>query len=638
MGAKSLLFLFISAILAMPGIRADAQANVVENQKTYIYVDQKSGSDANVGTWQEPLKTIQAAVNKAKANNLKSIPTKILINPGIYREFVNIPASYQQTAALIALEAVQVGTAVIAGSDVFTNWSRDAGNSAIYDHSWQRNLGTCAVPSGWPATVAPVVRRTEMIYVNNVPMTEVMSFGQLREGTFYVNEAADVIHLWPSHLTNMSTALVEVATRPQTMSVSGRSNMVFRGLVFRHAASCINEHGAAVGGSSNILFDKVQALWNNWGGLSISHSSNITVQSSVASHNGGVGFAGTTDKNLLYQFNESDYNNWRGAMGALYDWGMGGTKLMLTHNATVKNHYSYRNQAQGLWFDTDNKNITIANATLSENVLASLQLEANEGPISVTGSKLCSSGSGVNLINTEKLTMSGNTFYNNSGTNKWQGQIFLAGKPGGRQINDWETDQAYYLYTAGTVMTGNILQDAKAGQFVFATYLSGSDWTRFADSLSSNNNHWYDGSTKNAFKIPNGKVVDLASWQLETRVDLASYWGTVTTAAASCTVPSSLYTDFSVNSDNYAYTMSGGKAVVNLSVNSFGFGAVSLVAYGVPAGVTAHFSQSSLVSGATQLTLTSSTAAVTQTVPITIFVNSGARVHSVTVSVAVVRT
>ena len=131
MGAKSLLFLFISAILAMPGIRAYAQANVVENQKTYIYVDQKSGSDANAGTWQEPLKTIQAAVNKAKANNLKSIPTKILINPGIYREFVNIPASYQQTGSLIALEATQIGTAVIAGSDVFTNWSRDASNSAI---------------------------------------------------------------------------------------------------------------------------------------------------------------------------------------------------------------------------------------------------------------------------------------------------------------------------------------------------------------------------------------------------------------------------------------------------------------------------------------------------------------------------
>jgi len=93
-----------------------------------------------------------------------------------------------------------------------------------------------------------------------------------------------------------------------------------------------------------------------------------------------------------------------------------------------------------------------------------------------------------------------------------------------------------------------------------------------------------------------------------------------------------------VNADNYAYKMSAGKAVVNLRVNDFGSGQVTLAAYGVPAGVTAHFSQSSLASGATQLTLTSSTTATTGTVPITIFANSGSRVHSITVSVAVVRT
>ena len=112
------------------------------------------------------------------------------------------------------------------------------------------------------------------------------------------------------------------------------------------------------------LVDQIQANWNNWGGIGISSSSQITVQNSVASHNGGVGFAGNTDLNTLFNANESDYNNWRGAMGALYDWGMGGTKLMYMHSATVTNHYSYRNQAQGLWFDTDSKNVSIDHATL----------------------------------------------------------------------------------------------------------------------------------------------------------------------------------------------------------------------------------------------------------------------------------
>ena len=375
-------FLFVLlAGLSVPGTNMFAQANVIENQTTYLYVDATSGSDVNPGTQAKPLKTIQAAATLAQANNVKSIGTKVLINPGIYREFVNIQASYKQTTAPMTFEAAQTGTAVIAASDVLTNWNPNASNPAIYDHSWMYNFGTCAVPSGWPSTFAPIVLRTEMIFVNNIPLTQVMSFAEMRSGTFFIDESADVIHIWPSAVYEHELGPVEAAVRPRTLAVGGRTNVVFRGLVFEHAASCINSHGATVTSSTNVLFDKVQALWNNWGGLSISYSNQITVQNSVGSHNGGVGFAGTTDRNSLYNFNESDYNNWRGAMGALYDWGMGGTKLMLMHNATVTNQYSYRNQAQGLWFDTDNKNITITNATLSENVLANLQLEADEGPI-----------------------------------------------------------------------------------------------------------------------------------------------------------------------------------------------------------------------------------------------------------------
>ena len=146
----------------------------------------------------------------------------------------------------------------------------------------------------------------------------------------------------------------------------------------------------AVYGSSNILFDSVQALWNNWGGLGIYSTNNFTVQNSVASHNGGMGIIAAHDQNALLNFNETDYNNWRGAEAALFDWGMGGTKLMYMRNTTVQNHFSYNNLAQGLWLDTDNKNVTVNNATLSGNVLAGLQLEANQGPIELQNSSICS--------------------------------------------------------------------------------------------------------------------------------------------------------------------------------------------------------------------------------------------------------
>src|SRR3954454_14663099 len=63
---------FFVSTLALPGIQAFSQAHVTENQTTLIYVDAKSGSDSNSGTQSSPLRTIQAAVTKAKVNNTKS--------------------------------------------------------------------------------------------------------------------------------------------------------------------------------------------------------------------------------------------------------------------------------------------------------------------------------------------------------------------------------------------------------------------------------------------------------------------------------------------------------------------------------------------------------------------------------------
>ena len=85
-----------------------------------------------------------------------------------------------------------------------------------------------------------------------------------------------------------------------------------------------------------------------------------------------------------------------------------------------------------------------------------------------------------------------------------------------------------------------------------------------------------------------------------------------------------------------AYKMTGGSTLITLRVNSFSYGLVSLRASGMPAGVTANFSTPNLISGMATLTLAASKSATAQTVPITIFANSGSRVHSITVMVTVV--
>src|SRR5664279_4671260 len=139
---KASIALFVST-LALPGLQAFSQAHVTENQTTFVYVDANSGSDSNSGTQSSPLRTIQAAVTQAKANNTKSIGTKVFINPGVYREAVNISSSYNQTSVPMTFEATQPGQAVIAGSDVLTNWYHTTNNSSIFTHAWTYNFGAC---------------------------------------------------------------------------------------------------------------------------------------------------------------------------------------------------------------------------------------------------------------------------------------------------------------------------------------------------------------------------------------------------------------------------------------------------------------------------------------------------------------
>ena len=632
--ARVLCSLSLAALVVI-GPRARSQANVVENQTAILYVDAHSGSDANSGASSSPLKTIQAAVNKANINNQKSIGTRIIVDAGIYRETVSVNPVSGQTSAALTIQAATNGTAIIAASDLISAWSTDPQYSGAYVANWTPAQSTCALPSGWPA-LQPIALHTEMLFLNGIAMTQVLNYSDLKPGTFFVGSTDGTLHLWPPSGTEPSNATIEVASRAKTISIVGRSNIVLRGLVFEHAASCINTSGATVTSSSNVLVDSVQANWNNWGGLGISSSSNITVQNSMASYNGGVGFQGTRDQAALYTGNETDYNNWRGAEATLYNWASGGAKFFQMRTTSVQGHLSYNNQAQGLWFDTDNQNITINNATLVGSYNAALQLERNEGPVTLENSHLCSSGVGVNVLNTQELTVDNNVFYNNGATNKYQAQFYLAGTAGGISTTNWQTGQVYNLVTTGTTMSGNEFIDALPGQYVFGTYVSGTDWTDFTSTVKSSFNTWYDPGTPNAFRIANGKNVDLAGWQTATGADYNSTWAEPSASpASSCAPPSAAYPDFNVSVDSGSYTMTSGLATANVRVNSFNFGAVNLSVSGLPTGVTASFSNQSLTNGYSTLTLTASSTSTAQTVPVTLWAISGDRVHSATFNLTV---
>src|SRR4051812_19440222 len=102
--------------------------------------------------------------------------------------------------------------------------------------------------SGWRGDGATTAGAPETRFVNGTPLTQVMATGQLRPGTFFVSEGSNLIYMHPPAGTNVGSATVEAAVRRQTFNISGRKDIVVRGMVFRHAASCINTSGVNVSG------------------------------------------------------------------------------------------------------------------------------------------------------------------------------------------------------------------------------------------------------------------------------------------------------------------------------------------------------------------------------------------------------
>lgn len=506
-------------------------ANVPEQNATAVlYVDKHNAqaADSNPGTTALPLKTLSKAVELAGINSGHQRGTKVLIAPGYYRESLAI---WQQSDAPIVFEARRKGEVVVVGSDIWTGWQRQ-GSTTVYTHVWPYDWGMTAVPPDWQlegeakTAFAPIVRRREMIFVNGTHLKQVMSSAALTANSFYVDEAQDVVSLRPAAGTNMATALVEVAVRPSLFAAFGNKNIVLRGIVFKHANSPLNAEAVRFEGATNILIEDCRFGSNNWGGLSLGSSRNVTVRRSSANYNGGIGMAAAFGKNFLFTDTETSSNNWRGIMGGYTGWSIAGLKHLFIHDALYLRHKAVQNQTLGFWIDSDSSNVTVDGAFLHDNLTFGMFIEANQGPITVKGSIACHNRAPGFLINNSRdVTLENNVLYGNA-----RAQLLVEGTPpDGRPMRNWETGEQFTLVSERWHIRDNDLVAKNANQLLLETNLGGSTsaaWTKFQRSLIAGKNLWYQPSGAPSFRVfgwsTETKNVDLNEWRTLTNQDLDS--------------------------------------------------------------------------------------------------------------------
>jgi hypothetical protein len=553
--------------------RAMAQASIDESkvaQTLHVAADHRAAKDTNPGTAAAPLKTLSAAIAKAGDR-----PTKVLLAPGDYREYVQVPRG----DALLVLEATEPGRAVLSGSSLYTGWKADADGTFTHDWRFAWGLGN---ENGWWGSTA-FNRRREMVYVDGKRLEQVcdeqggpIAADQLKPGQFTVTDNAAApgsIRVRPPAGVDLATAKVEVAERGvqpgytqdsrPLLEIFHRGNVVLRGLRVQHVANYIKFGGAIQIGNyevkeyaslpRNILIENCEAIENNGIGMEIINCRDVTVRRSRFNANGSRG-AGSIQlgvepdkqigvavgpRNFLYEDCQFNDNNWR-TIGTWGDMNDAAGYKMFGHNIdsyTFVRCQFNRNIANGFWQDYGGSNVTLDRCLIEENRggkaggYGALN-EMTRGPFTLKDSVVRNNGnSGFISSGAPNVALERNHIYYNGVDTVFNGQRLY-----GHEIkinSDTGRDSADFKFgLVGWRMVGNTIASignpvGKGSLFV----LGGPDFpngrtcaAEFANEIVSDNNTFSKDNLEKDY-FPGEKVmysltaangppdIDLATWQ-----------------------------------------------------------------------------------------------------------------------------
>lgn len=511
-----------------PTSRSNVDAAEPGGEVIELVVDgtSSSASDDNDGTPGQPLATIGEAAARADGANRSGDSVHVRIRAGTYRESVDLTPSTTATDAELVVEGE--GEVIVSGSDPFTDW-QEVGEG-IYHHVWDRDWGEGDVPDSWLEGYGgqqladnPVIRRREMVFVDGQLLTPHTTARRMRDepGSFHVDEDADRLLIHVPDGVDPGTVDVEVATRDTLLKVGQRRNVRIENLVLQHAASPPQGKALVIVNSDDVVVEDVVLQWNSWAGLAISQSTNVTVRDTVANNNGVGGMTGFEASDVLVEDSETSHNNWRGIRGAEHvepgapvdstfvDYAAG-QKFLFMRRTTFRRHTAVGNQASGLWFDFDNRDIVIEDSTFRDNLTWGVFMEASPGPLRLDGVRACGNEVGIHIANSADGTVIDSVFDDNR-----LGHLHLGGRES-RSVTDAVSGDRYDVTSEGWSIMGNTF-GTTAGAVAIGATVDAATWRRFVDSLLSDDN-LFVGSTA-AIVATRDREMSLDQWRQETGQD-----------------------------------------------------------------------------------------------------------------------
>lgn len=512
-------------LIALTGSIVLLQPRAVASDVATLHVAtaDHAASDSNTGTADAPLKSVTAAVRRAETLTAAGTPVVVSIQPGIYREYVQIGAS--TTPAALTLQAAAPGV-VMSGADVWTEWAPRS--DGIWHRPWPYAWGPATLPTSWPA-VDPLLLRRELVWIDGRLLRQVLTPEELAARTdgYLVDETAGELLVKAPNGVDLTASLVEVSTRQAVLVANRRHNLTLRGLTFRHAAAPLQRGGVIINASQNLTVEDSLFTHNNWAGLQLNQVDGAVVRRSRANDNGVLGLTVWRGTGLLFEDAETSRNNTsRGAWASFTNW-EDGSKLYSTRNVTFRRHTAVENNGPGLWFDTDNVNVVVEDSFLANNTRYGVFAEISQGPLTFRRNRICGNGVvGFMNVKSQDVLVENNEIFGND-----KEAIAFSGAPGTVHITDFQTGALIPLRNERFVLRGNVL--AQGAARLVRNNLQQEDWDHLKQSLVSDGNQWHS-THAGPFTVP-GKWVSFAGWRDDTRQDLASSYSEP--SGLTCTSP-----------------------------------------------------------------------------------------------------
>jgi len=521
---KNIIILITISLLGISQIFAQAVIDT-SNIENIIHVNTNhiNASDDNSGlTPDEPLKTLQSAINLCE-----DIRSKIIIYPGHYRSYIDILSD-----SLMILEATEPGKVFISGSDVFTEWTLQ---DSVYSHQWDNDWGYFDDSDFCfgPCNLSDYQRRREMIFIDSLPVRQIVKRSNLAPNTFFVDEENDQIILYPPESVDLSESVVEVSTRGFNNYNEGRNGtlvkatvfndagLIFRGIVFQHVANYIHQDALTITNSNNVLVEDCIFQWNNGVGLEFVNSGNITLQNSIIRYNGERGMGVVAGTNVHIKNVEIYENNWRTNAPKVISHDAAGIKLIAgSENVVIENVHAYNNNCHVIWFDWNNSNYEIRNSLIENNQEAGIMLEASRKPASVVNCTLKYNKIGILGYGHANVLVDSSFFFANNS------QISLG--QDGRTVSqdeNWEINCNDWTIKNSRIYSAKPTQ----GMISFFEYLSPSTHasSNYFNTAVADSNYYYHPDGDQQWpdgQSANGGQLTLDEWRVATGQDINSIW------------------------------------------------------------------------------------------------------------------